>query len=391
MEQTVPTYDVDLYSDEVHTDPHPHYRRLRDLGAAVWIPKNQVWAIPRYQDVKDCLRNTEVFVSGHGVAIADELNVAMRGTLLCSDGDLHNKLRRIIGGPMLPGALAALTERVQAEADALVERLVARGSFDAVPDLAFHLPLTLVTQFVGLSEEGREHMLTWAAAGFDALGPANARQTAGIAKVGEMAGYIQKCVGTRAVAPGSWGDKIFQAVDRGEITLEQGGSLLMDYIFPSLDTTINGTSAAIWCFARWPDQWEAVRRDPNLIPNAINEAVRLESPIRGFTRYVQQDHEIDGIRLQAGSRAVMLYASANRDERKWERPETFDVTRKVADHLGFGHGVHQCAGMHLARLEISCLLKALIPLVERFDLAGEPRHGVNNVLRGLASLPVRVH
>lgn len=391
MTGTVPTYDVDLYSDEVHADPHPHYRRLRELGPAVWIPKNKVWAISRFKDVKDCLRNTDVFISANGVAIADDLNHAMKGTLLCSDGELHHKLRRIIGAPMLPGALAALTEKVQHAADALAERLVTRKEFDAVPDLAFHLPMTLVTEFVGLSEHGRENMLTWAAAGFDALGPANARQQAGIARVGEMVGYIQQCVASRSVAPGSWGDRIFQAVDRGELTIEQSGSLLMDYIFPSLDTTINGTSAVVWCFARWPEQWDALRANPELIPNAINEAVRLESPIRGFTRFVQQDHVIDGIQLAAGSRAIMLYASANRDERKWERPDVFDLRRNVVDHVGFGHGVHQCAGMHLARLEISCLLKALLPRVSRFELAGEPRHGINNVLRGLASLPVRVH
>jgi cytochrome P450 len=134
-----------------------------------------------------------------------------------------------------------------------------------------------------------------------------------------------------------------------------------------------------------------VRNDPSLIRNAINEAVRIDSPIRQFSRMIVRDVEVDSITLKANTRALMMFSSANHDERKFQDPERFDVRRNVGDHLGFGHGVHQCAGMHLAQLEIGCLLKALIPKIKRFELVGEPRYSVNNVLRGLSSLPVTVH
>jgi cytochrome P450 len=388
---TYPTYDGDLYSDVVHLNPFPHFKKLRDLGPAVWLSQHEAWAIPRYKEVKECLRNTDVFISGQGISLNDKFNGILRGNAVASDGDLHVKLRKVIGAPMLPGALAAITDRVQAAAEELSERVVQKRSFDAVSELAHHLPLTLVTEFVGLSEEGREHMLEWAAAGFDAVGPMNDRVHAALERLEQAVAYVNHCVETRAVRPGSWGDGIFQAYDRGEITLDNVGHLLMDFIFPSLDTTINVTSTLILHFARSPEQYDLLQSDPSLIPNAINEAVRIDSPIRQFSRLVTRDVDVGGVTLKAGSRALMMFSSANHDERKFADPERFDVRRNVADHLGFGHGVHQCAGMHLARLEIGSLLKALMPRIKRFELSGEPKYSINNVLRGMSSLPVTVH
>jgi cytochrome P450 len=187
----------------------------------------------------------------------------------------------------------------------------------------------------------------------------------------------------------SWADRLLDHVDSGDIAIEEFSTLLRDYLGPSLDTTIFATSNLIWLFSLHPEQWDLVRADPELTRNAINEAVRLESPIRGFTRSVTVEHEVGGVRLPAGARVLLLYASANRDERKWEDPEAFNVQRRVVDQVGFGLGVHSCAGMHLARLEIECLVRALIPRVRRFE-ASQPVRAINNTLRGLASLPVRV-
>jgi cytochrome P450 len=164
---------------------------------------------------------------------------------------------------------------------------------------------------------------------------------------------------------------------------------MRDYLGPSLDTTIFATANLILLFGRYPEQWELLREDPTLIANAINEALRLESPIRGFTRHLTADAAIGGATILAGSRALLLYASANRDERKWQDPERFDIRRRASDHLGFGNGTHMCAGLHLARLEMTALLEVLVEKVRRFEL-GEPVLAVNNVLRGLKSLPVRV-
>jgi cytochrome P450 len=159
---------------------------------------------------------------------------------------------------------------------------------------------------------------------------------------------------------------------------------------PSLDTTIFTTSSAIWLFAQNPEQWRLLRLKPDLIPNAINEVVRLESPLQGWSRVATQDAHFGECVMPKGSRAIMLWGSANRDERKWELPDRFDITRRNADHMGFGHGVHTCVGMHLAKMEITALLRALIRRVKRFELGATTRV-VNNVMRGLSKVEVTVH
>jgi cytochrome P450 len=206
-----------------------------------------------------------------------------------------------------------------------------------------------------------------------------------------MAAFGAEIVRTGNVLPGSLGASVLESRDRGEISTEQTMMLMLDYLAPSLDTTISAVGSAIWLFGRFPDQWDRIREDPKLIPNAVNEIVRYESPISSFGRLVSKDTEVDGVPVPAGSRVVVSYASANRDERKWEDPDVFDVTRKDAVHqLGFGYGEHGCAGQALARMETESLLTALARSVTRFEL-GEPQRALNNLIRALGSLPVTVH
>ena len=165
--------------------------------------------------------------------------------------------------------------------------------------------------------------------------------------------------------------------------------MMIDYIAPSLDTTIYAISSAVYLFTQNPGQWQVLRDDPTLIPHAVNEALRLESPVQRFTRLVTRDYEIDGAVLPAGSRVVLLYGSANRDERMYPEPDRFDIRRKPSDHLAFGHGEHVCIGMNLARIQMRALFEALIARVERLELL-ESVLALNNTLRGFASLKVRV-
>jgi cytochrome P450 len=164
---------------------------------------------------------------------------------------------------------------------------------------------------------------------------------------------------------------------------------MRDYLGPSLDTTILATGSLIALLARHPGQWDLLRADPGLIPNAIEEAIRLESPIRGFTRALVADHAVDGMTLPAGARVLLLFASANRDERKWQDADRFDIRRDVTGSVGFGAGIHMCAGMHLARIEIRALLEALVRRVARIE-AEDPVPFRNNTLRGPARLDVTV-
>jgi cytochrome P450 len=388
-EMDCPVYDFDLYDDDVLRDPYPHYRALRDLGAAVWLPRNELYALGRFEDVRAALRNPGLFSSAQGVAANDLVNEMSRGTTLASDAPLHDRLRGIIAAPLLPRALEAIGPEIRAEARRLVDDLVKRREFDAVTDLAQHLPLAIVSKLVGLEDYGRGSMLRWASATFNVLGTMNPRGCAAMADVQEMRRYLGGSAIRERLRPGSWGDRIFEAADRGEVEPERCPVLMRDYLGPSLDTTIFATANLILLFGQHPAQWDLVRDEPALIPNAINEALRLESPIRGFTRYLTADATMDGTVIPEGSRVLLLYASANRDERKWQDPDRFDVRRRASDHLGFGNGTHMCAGLHLARLEMTALLEVLVEKVRRFEI-GQPVLALNNVLRGLASLPVQV-
>jgi cytochrome P450 len=153
--------------------------------------------------------------------------------------------------------------------------------------------------------------------------------------------------------------------------------------------TIAAIGQLIHQLGRNPNQYALLRKDPSLIPNASNEAVRLGSPIRSLTRTTTQDVDLGGVRLLGGARVMIIYASANRDERKFENPDRFDVRRGGADHLGFGNGIHMCVGMRLARLEMDSLLKALIDRVERLEV-GEPTMALNNTICSIASMPARL-
>jgi len=202
-------------------------------------------------------------------------------------------------------------------------------------------------------------------------------------------GRYVRDVDRKGVTPGGWADRLFDAADRGDISHTEARAMIIDYVAPALDTTILATGQMLWRLAVTPGAYDAVRGDPSLIPGIVNEAVRLGSPIRGFTRYAAQDFDLDGTVIPKGGRALILFASANRDPDKYPDPDRFDVTRNPRDHVGWGHGSHTCVGMHLARLEMEILLATLIRKVERIE-TGRPTMAWNNVLQGFARLPARL-
>jgi len=184
--------------------------------------------------------------------------------------------------------------------------------------------------------------------------------------------------------PDGWAAALFTAADEGRIEPGDISGMLFDYVAPSLDTTILGTGHLLFQLGRHPDQWDLVRHEAAWVPRAVDEALRLESPVRAFTRLAVADYDVGGTTIPAGDRVLIMYAAANRDERRYPDPDRFDVTRDAKDHLGFGHGVHRCAGSYLAELEMESLLRAMATRVRRIEV-GEPAVALNNVLRGYQS------
>jgi cytochrome P450 len=384
--------NIDLYADDNLAAPYPNYKVIRDLGPFVYLENLGMYVTGRYEIVKVILSRPDVFISGNGVMMNDTVNDTFKGRIgLCTDGDEHMRIRRVEARPLNPYSVLELRDTIDLEANALVEKLVNRGTFDAATELAQHLPLAIVSNLVGLPEKGRERMMDWAAANFNSFGPLNRRAKTALDTFDEMIEYAtSQCVRGK-LKPGSWAEMLHDAADDGEISPQEARLMALSYVAPSLDTTIFAISSAVWLFANNPDQWQLLREDPSLIANAINEIIRIESPIQGFSRYSIADHEFDAHTLAADSRIILLFGSANRDERHWTDPATFDIRREgAARHLGFGYGEHACIGVNLARLEITALFNALLTSVERFEYISSER-ALNNTLRGFQHLNVRVH
>jgi cytochrome P450 len=390
LAEKAPTSTLDPYTDQALLNPWPLYRELREMGPAVRLEKYAMFALTRYDVVMKALRDWQAFPSSFGVMMNDDMNQVLRGNTLCSDGDAHKQLRRVVIRPVTPAALGSLQEEVEREAEAVVDRLRARGRFCATAELATHLPMTIVSSAIGLPEEGRERMMQWSIGMFNCFGPMNERARDAMPVLSEMMQYARNHAVPGRLKPGSWAEAIHHAAAAGEVPSEAVPVMMIDYMGPSLDTTIFAISSGVWLFANYPDQWDLVRNDPSLIPAAINEILRMEAPVQGFSRYVAGDHDLDGVLLPEGSRAIVFYGAANRDPRQFSDPDRFDIRRDNAGrHMAFGGGPHMCLGMNLARLEMRALFMALARKVKRFHIEAEQR-ALNNILRGFSKLIVTV-
>lgn len=387
----VPVYPQDVYGTAAIVDPYPHYTRMRELGSVVWLPKQRVYALPRYAECKDVLRKDKAYISGKGVSLNPLVNRLLSGSsTLTTDGAEHDERRKLVAHGMLPRALRAISDNVDAQAAAVVDSALVSGAVDGVSDIAMPLPMAVVPDLIGWPRDQRENLLPWGGAAFDMLGPLNTHAVKSFPVGTQMMRFARRLVRERNLIEGSLAHEVLIAVDEGKIAHADCSVLMVDYIAPSLDTTIAAISNALYLFAAHPEQWQLLRQDQTLIPNAINEVIRIESPLRAFSRKAAQENEIADTPIPAGARLLVLYSSANRDEREWDDPHTFDIRRDAGRHLGFGNGTHACAGQALARLEMTAMLRALTERVARIEFNGEPTWAVNNIIRRHERLPIRL-
>lgn len=386
MTMKSPSLDIDLFSDDAIADPYPRYEKIRNAGSVVWLERYDMWAISRFEDVRAALRADSTLLSGRGVAMNPALNNTGNTNSLVSDGDEHRRLRTPLMKPMMPSALREIKQRVQELSDELIDRLLAMDRFDGMSDFSHYLPVSLISVLIGLPEEGRERMLEWAGAAFNALGPMNERAQAGLPGVVEAARYVAD-LDREDLPPDGWAAGLYRAADEGDLDLDEARKLVFDYVIPSLDTTILGAGHMLYQLGRNPEQFDKVKNDRSLIPAAVHEALRIGTPVRAFTRFADTDYEAGEVFVPAGDRVAILYAAANHDERHYPNPGVFDIEREAKDHVAFGHGVHRCAGAHLAELEMQCLLDAMVRKVTAIDVA-DPKLFPSNMLAGFSALPV---
>ena len=383
-------YDGDFYSDEFIRDPVPRFAEMRRLGPVLWLPKQNAYAVARYGEVVEVLRNPQTFLSGKGISISEDVNRMLIGSTVNSDGEMHHRRRKVTATPLMPRGIQPLEDYIRDTAQALADRLVGQGEFDGVTEFAQVLPLSIVIDLVGLDDSGRGNMLAWGSAVFDLMDGFNGRSKEAFETLLGLREYLSVYGRAEHLKEGGLARRIFEVAPQEGITEAEAAQLMRDYISPSLDTTISASGFIPWLFATFPDQWELLRARPDLVQNAVEEVVRLASPVRSFSRSVAEETELAGVKLEKGARVMVLYGSANRDEAVWEEPDRFDITRNVRKYVGFGHGVHTCMGLHLARREMVNLIEAMRTRVRRWEIAGEPEVAMNNTIRAFAKLPVRV-
>ena len=381
-----PHSDINLFADESLRDPFGDYRRLRDLGPVVKLERPDVYAVSRFDDVRDALRASDVLKSGEGVGFSDTFNSVKGNNVLQSDGEQHKRMRGAVMRPLKPGHLDGARPQFKAMVVQRVAELVGAGEFDAMEKLARFLPVEAIAHLVGLEPEGRERMLEWAAATFNLIGPD--QDPNDLKSLGGARDYMRGLSAAK-VRPESWASQLFQAADEGAISPVEAIGAISAYIVPSLDTTIFAKGSLLLNLAANPDQWDRLCRRPELIPSAVLEGVRHSSVIRWFSRVAAVDYRIADWVIPAGSRMMLLYGSANRDERHYPEPDRFDVERNPRDHLAWGRGEHMCAGLHLARMEMEVMLEALVESGCTLH-AGTPVVGTNRGLYGLSALPYRL-
>jgi cytochrome P450 len=384
-----PVSDLDLFAEAHLDDPYPDYKQLRDAGPAVYFSRYGVWGLPRYDACRAALGDWETFTSEQGVTLEPQFAPLFDNSPLYADPPKHERLRKVLSDRLSPRALRTLSSDVDARADCLIRSLVEKRQFDAFTDMAGVFPVGVVSDLVGLPAEGREHFLDRAAGTFNLFGPNNERAQAGMSSYEAVGGYVVQNANRETLTPGSFGMTVYEAIDRGDIDESEGLSLLIAYLVAGLDTTVNTLCASVNYLAHNPDQWELLRTDPSLAANAFEETLRIETPLVFFARTARRDYQLDEVTIPAGDRVLVMYAAANRDERRWAEPDTYNIQRDSSGHLGFGYGLHGCAGQGLARLEGKAILHALACHAKTLEV-GAPTRLYNNVIRGLASLPVTV-
>lgn len=387
----IPVSDVDPFSTEFFEDPHRIHDVLREAGPVIWLSRWNVFAVARYDEVHAVFNDPEVFCSRRGVGLSDfakEEPWRPKSLILEADPPDHTRARAILNKVLSVGVMRSLRDEFQAKADLMVDDLLDRGSFDAIPDLTEAFPMSVFPDAVGLKNEGRDHLLPYAALAFNAFGPDNELRRRALAEAGPHVAWVTRQCERDNLRDDGFGAAIHGAADRGEIEPQNATLLVRSLLTAGIDTTVNGLGAAVWALASFPDQWRRLRADPTLARASFEEAVRLESPVQTFFRTTTRPVELSGFAIGEGQKVLMFMGAANRDPRRWQEPDRYDITRRTSGHVGFGSGIHMCVGQFVARLEGEVVLSALARKVASIDITGPVKRRYNNTLRGLESLPV---
>lgn len=388
---------------ETVEDPYEFYAALREQAPVHEVPGLGMFIVSRYDDVLEVVRNPALFSSKSGPAALppppEVIEIVATGyapvdTLLTNDPPAHARYRALVNHAFTPRRVARLEGYMRALAADLVDAFAGRGRVELVGEFAVPFPLTIIADQLGVSRADMADFKRWSDDSVAPLGGmiSHERQIECARSLVEFQRYFEKRIDEVRARPRDdmLSDLVQARLEGGAaLDLPELLSILQQILVAGNETTTNLIASAVLLLLRHPEQLAAVRAEPALLPNAIEEALRLESPVQAMFRLATEATELGGVRIPAGARLVVHYAAANRDERQFPNAERFDVRRENArTHLAFGFGQHYCIGAGLARKEGAVALETLLSRLADLRLAtdNDLRHQPSFILRGLRRL-----
>jgi cytochrome P450 len=387
-----PVTDFNPFKRQTIANPYPEYEQLLEGPPVRYNPRLGIWVVPRFADVRAGLRDHERLSSGQSQS---RFRVGLP-MMIAKDPPDHTRLRQLVSRVFTPRALSMWEALIEQVTGQLIERMMTLPTPDGVRDLAKSLPTRVIAQMFGIPETDHAKFLAWSEALIDGSFVEVGRRTSVVVArmlraTFAMRQYVRPLVDERRRHPGNDLISLMAQAEDGDVLDDDEifwGVVML--IVAGNETTTNLLGWLLHTFATRPGTYQALRERPELIPAAIEEQLRVESPVQGFYRTATADYPIGNYAVPRQARVMLLFAAANRDPRHFDQPGTFRLDREPADHLSFGGGVHFCLGAHLSRMEARQIISHMSRRIAAVELAGPPRRLHNATMRGLTHLPLRI-
>jgi cytochrome P450 len=385
-------------------DPYPVYAEMRE-SAPIWYHEpTDHWLVSRFLDVNALLRDRRFGRTYHHVATHAEMGRPeepgwhgpfwhlIRNGILDMEPPDHTRVRSLVSKAFTPRMVEGMREPIQGVMDALVDDVAGVGEFDLISALAEPLPVAVIAELLGVPPEDRGLLRPWSAdiCGMYELHPSEQTARTAVRACVEFSEYLRTLSRERRTAPrDDLISALAQVIDDGERLTEDeliGTCVLL--LNAGHEATVNVTGNGWWSLFRNPDQLARLRDGLPLVPRAVEELMRWDTPLQMFERWVLEDSEVCGATVPKGAELGLLFGSANRDPAVFDRPEDLDVAREPNPHVSFGAGVHFCLGAPLARLELETSFTTILRRLPTLQLAEEPGWKPNYIIRGLRELRV---
>ncbi|MEV7124946.1 cytochrome P450 [Streptomyces sp. NPDC093260] len=401
-----PALAFDPWDPAFVADPYPAYAELRARGRVLRYEPTDQWLVPRHADVAALLRDRrlgrtyrhrfthEEFGRTPPPPAHEPFHVLNDHGMLDLEPPDHTRIRRLVSKAFTPRTVERLKPYVHELAGRLVGALVEAGGGDLLADVAEPLPVAVIAEMLGIPEADRPLLRPWSAAicGMYELNPSGETAARAVRASVEFSEYLRELIAARREKPGE--DLIsglIAAHDEGDrLTEQEMISTAVLLLNAGHEATVNATVNGWWALFRNPDQLAALRADLALVPTAVEELMRYDTPLQLFERWVLDDVEIDGTTIPRGAEIAMLFGSANHDPEVFAAPDRLDLARRDNPHISFSAGIHYCIGAPLARIELAASMTALLDRAPALALAAEPERKPNFVIRGLEGLAVTV-